>query len=159
MTPKQTAMLVYALLFLLILLAFFMVRFAIIWYRRKVSELMQNVRNDIAASGEALLCGPEAAYYEGSTKGVFKATGNAIAALSSKRLVYQMLFGKLSEIKLSDVKSVSENIWFQGKMRNFRKHLILEMKDGVKVAFFFKNHLGWMNSLNNELAKARSQSP
>ena len=147
MTPTQIVLLVVGILALQLL---FWIPFGI-WMNRKSKRLRAALQDEIAASGERAIRGPESALYCGATSVYPMVKGNGVAALTDRRLIFRKLIGAGVEVPLDRVVGVREDKWFLSGYRNGRMHLILRTRDGAEagaeVGFMFADHPGWMTTV------------
>ena len=118
----------------------------ILWLRRRSARLTTELREELAAAGERVTRGPEAAVYRGATDRYPQVKGNGIIALTDRRLIFRPLMGRHLELSLDQLTGVREEKWFL-RSYNGRMHLILRMKDGAEVGFMVADHPAWMAAL------------
>lgn len=124
----------------------------VVWFNRKTAALIGSMDRDIALTNERAVFGPVKGLYRGTNRNAFEITGNCVAALTSRRFIYETITGRREEIPLEDISPVSENPWFAGQYRNGRQHLILELRDGRKVGFILHNHSEMLIAMRSALA-------
>jgi hypothetical protein len=121
-----------------------------LWLRRLANHLEEVLRR----SGEALLVGPEIAFYQGMIRRIISTETYGVIALTDRRLVFRKPIGRDIDIPLSQIAGISENKWFAGNYRGGHKFLILKLADGSEKAFQVKRHEGWMHALGSRVSAA-----
>ena len=109
--------------------------------RRQAAAL----RAEIQRSGEQLVLGPSMAHYQTASLVGTMFTGNL--ALTDRRLVFRKITGGDVVLPLSDLRSVTEGLWFGGRTRNGRPWLILTRTDDSQVGFMVRPHKEWMHAV------------
>ncbi len=127
----------------------------VVWSMRK-RALIAALGKGLSLVNETLVFGPVPGLYRGTNQHTFGFTGDCVATLTSRRFIYASITGQHEEIPLSDIQTVSENVWFAGQYRNGRQHLILELKDGRKVGFLLRNHSQMLGALRGLLTPSGS---
>ncbi len=120
---------------------------AFLWSIRHMRRQGANLVKEIGESGEAILAGPERGLYQTAPGGIVSLKTEGMAALTDKRIIFRPPLGKDIEIPISQIKSISENQWFQGNYRSGRNYLILDLESGSQVAFMVKSQEVWVREL------------
>jgi hypothetical protein len=150
MTPVQIVLLVVGILGLQVLIWIPI----LLWLRRKTAAMQAQLAADLAASGEKVLRAPEPGLYTGATERFSKVNGNAVIALTDKRLVVRKVVGEGCEVPLAELTGVREDKWFRRAYRG-RLNVIVQLAGGVEVGFIAhpEHHAAWMDELRGRVAK------
>jgi hypothetical protein len=117
---------------------------------RKLRRMPDLLRAELAASGETVRRGPEAAVYRGSSApGYSRVGGNGVIALTDRRLLIRTLIGKGANVPLAAIVGVRQNTWFLRSYRGGRKHVIVKLRDGGEVGFLADDPDGWATTLRD----------
>lgn len=120
----------------------------LLWARRRERAATQGIREWAARSGERIVIEPEGGMYcIAPARGPGVMRNSAVVALTEWRVVVQPLFGRRSDVPLSDVVEVTSGKWFHGSYRNGRTHVILKLRDGREVALLPKDPERWLAAL------------
>lgn len=117
------------------------------WMRRRSARLVAALNEELAASGEPPIRGPESALYRGSSGSHSRVKGNGVLALTSRRLIFHKLVGQPVEVPLDQIVGLREDKWFLGAYRSGRPHVILQLREGGEVGFMVRDHTGWMEAM------------
>lgn len=128
----------------------------LVWLRRRTRGIAALLQAELSAAGERPALGPEPASYRGGTAEYPRVKGNAVLALTDRRLACRKLVGKSIDIPLETIADVREDKWFLGTHRGGRLHLILRRSDGAEVGFQVRDHARWMTAVREALVRARS---
>lgn len=123
----------------------------ILGWRHQRAKLTKSLTDDLAFTGEHLLLGPQNGYYA-MTKGRVSVRSMGVMALTTKRLIFRVMFGKGFDIPMEDVTEITQARWFEGMYRNGREFLILQLRDGGRIGFQMKNHSAWMEEIRRQIA-------
>ena len=110
-----------------------------------------------SGTGEAIVLGPQAAVYRGSSCGLPRVKGNGVMALTEARLVFVFLTGGRLELPLSTLTGVRDDVWFLRSYHGGRPHVIAQREDG-EVGFIVTAHDDWMHALRERVGAARPTS-
>ena len=117
MDSTQTVLLVMALIGGMLLLQLTVWLPILYWMRKRSREEAEALGRELEAKGETLVLGPEPALYRGSNAGHGKVRGNALIALTNKRLLVRRLVGEPIEVRVGEIAGVRETKWFLGGMK------------------------------------------
>lgn len=117
----------------------------IIWIRRRSAAALAALREEIAASGERIVRGPEPALYRGASDVYSRVNGNGIILLTDRRLIFRKMTGGRVEVPVDEINAVREDKWFLSGYRSGRLHLILGTRQGAEVGFLVRDHAAWMD--------------
>jgi hypothetical protein len=120
------------------------------WRRRRIDEVNDLIREQIAATHEHIQCGPSPALYQGSSiHGLSRGSGGGVAVLTDRHWVFQNLrkSGGKVEIGLDQITSVREEKWFMHKARGGRKHIVLQTAAGETGFIAWNDHATWLGAL------------
>lgn len=136
MAPMQIALMVLGILGATV----------VIWIplARKLKRMPGELQRELDAAGQKAVRGPEGATYRGSSTGFSKVKGLGVAALTPTQLIFRPIMGKRIDVPLDQVIGVREDKWFLRSYAGGRMHLILTLKSGAEVGFFFADHSTWM---------------
>ena len=150
MSPAQVALLVVGILGLQVLIWIPV----LMWIRRKSANMITDLTRELAVAGEHAVLGPVHGGYRGATAGAgFPfAKGNAIVALTHRRLVIRRLVGEPVEIPVADITAVREDQWFLRAYASGRLVAIIKTTSGAEVGLMVKNHDEWMAALRARIA-------
>ncbi|MBP6964496.1 MAG: hypothetical protein KBC96_08825 [Armatimonadetes bacterium] len=124
----------------------------IIGWRFQRARIEEKLRQDVSATGEYLVLGPQNGYYAKS-KGVMAVKSMGVMALTNKRLIFRVLFGMGFDIPLEDIVDISGSTWFQGMYRNGQEFMILRLRDESEIGFQTRDHQAWAERIRS-LAEA-----
>ena len=102
---------------------------------------------------ERFLVSPQNAGYSGGPRRFGWVKGSGVLALTDRRVIFRRVFGGLLEIELADIASVSEAAWYRGMYKAGRRHVILHLKEGAKVAFMVRDASPWLEAFDKALTK------
>lgn len=142
MSPGQVALLVLGILAFNIALWIPI----LLWLRSRTRAIIAALARDLDASGERTLVAPESALYGGATGPNARARGNAVVALTDRRLVVRRLVGDAFEIARADITSVREAPSFLGRTRG-TPFVVLTARDGSEVGLLVREHRAWLAAL------------
>ncbi|MCA9647656.1 MAG: hypothetical protein H6718_03315 [Polyangiaceae bacterium] len=120
------------------------------WLRRRSREEVEALGRELEAKGETLVLGPEAALYRGSNAGHGIARGNALIALTNKRLLVRRIVGDPIEVRVGEIAGVRETKWFLGGMQGRRMHLVFRLPGGGELGVMLidkQKHAEWLQDL------------
>ncbi len=117
------------------------------WLRKKTARFVEEMRADLAASGEKILRGPEPGVYRGASDRYPPVKGNCVLALTERRLVIRRLMGDPIEVPVAEFVGVREDPWFLRSYVGGRPHVIVALGGGAELGFFAANHGKWMNAI------------
>lgn len=117
----------------------------ILFLRKRVSSKRDALLVQIQEQGEAIVLGPVPALYRGSdAPSLPRAKGNAVVALTDKRLLIERLFGVPIAIPRERIVGARQAHWFLGAATSMKQHLILQLRGGGEVGLLLgKNHPAW----------------
>ncbi|MCA9717914.1 MAG: hypothetical protein H6713_33805 [Myxococcales bacterium] len=127
----------------------------IAWLRRRTRQRLDALAGEL--TGEAIVLGPQAAVYRGSSCGLPRVKGNGVMALTEARLVFVFLTGGRLELPLSTLTGVRDDVWFLRSYHGGRPHVIAQREDG-EVGFIVTAHDDWMHALRERVGAARPTS-
>lgn len=126
---------------------------AFLWALRRSAALKQEVEESTSAH-ERFLVSPQNAGYSGGPSRFGRAKGSGVLALTDRQVIFRRVFGGPLEIELADIASVSEAAWYRGMYKAGRRHVILHLKEGAKVAFMVRDATAWLEAFERALKKA-----
>lgn len=128
----------------------------LLWIRRKSDRLIADLDRELAAAGERVVLGPAHASYRGATAGAGLpfAKGNAIAALTDRRIIIRRLVGAGVEIPVADIAAVRDDKWFLRSYASGHMTLIIKLRNDAEVGLLVKDHPAWMTALRAHLGDA-----
>jgi hypothetical protein len=109
---------------------------------------------DLRLSGEKILIGPEAGFYQGGNS-IASLKTQGIIALTDRKLVFRKPLGADIVVPLQQVVEVSTNGQFQGNRRAGKKFLILKLSDGAQTGFIVKDHDIWIKEITSKISQAK----
>jgi len=142
MSPGQVVLLVLGILALNVALWIPI----LLWLRARTRALIAALARDLDASGERTLVAPESALYGGATGPHPRARGNAVVALTDRRLVVRRLVGVGFEIARDDITAAREAPSFLGRARG-TPFVVLTARDGSEVGLLVREHRAWLAAL------------
>lgn len=122
------------------------------WLRRMNTRALAALGAELDATGERRVLGPVAINYRGSTEHP-AIKGNAVAALTDRRLVIRKLVGAGLEIPVDDIVGVRDDKWFVRAYAAGRPIVIVKNKDGNEVGLLVADHDAWMTALRALIAR------
>lgn len=125
---------------------------AFVWALRRSAALKQEIKESTSAR-ERFLVYPENSEYAGGPRRFGWARGSGVLALTDRRVIFRRVFGGPVEIELGDIASVSEAAWYRGVYKAGRRHVILHLKEGAKVAFMVRDASPWLEAFDKALTK------
>lgn len=125
---------------------------AFVWALRRSAALKQEVEQSTSAH-ERFLVSPQNAGYSGGPRRFGWARGSVVLALTDRRVIFRSLLGGPVEIELADIASVSEAAWYRGMYKAGRRHIVLQLKEGAKVAFMVRDARPWLEAFDKALKK------
>ncbi|MCA9626699.1 MAG: hypothetical protein KC766_03490 [Myxococcales bacterium] len=149
MDSTQTVLLVMALIGGMLLLQLTVWLPILYWMRKRSREEAEALGRELEAKGETLVLGPEPALYRGSNAGHGKVRGNALIALTNKRLLVRRLVGEPIEVRVGEIAGVRETKWFLGGMKGGRMHLVFRLPGGGELGVMLdkQKHAEWLQDL------------
>ncbi len=123
----------------------------LLWGIRHTMRQGVSLAKEIGESGESILAGPERGLYQTAPGGIVSLKTEGVAALTDKRIIFRPPLGKDIEIPISQIRSLSENQWFQGNYRSGRNYLILDLDNGSQAAFMLKSQETWVLELGGRI--------
>lgn len=115
--------------------------------RGRAGSLSEELRTQLASSGETLVLGPVSGIYRGgSAPGFSRVKGNAAIALTDARLIMKKVTGPLIEIPRSAITSVRQDKVFRGSVVGGQTHVIVAIPGG-EVGFFVPEPERWAEAL------------
>lgn len=155
MESTNTALFVVALVGGILLLQLLIWIPFTIWFRRRSREEVEALGRELMAKGESLTLGPEAALYRGSNAGHGIVRGNALIALTNKRLLIRRLVGDPIEVRVGEIAGVRETKWFLGG-RGARMHLVFRLPGGGELGVMLIDKLKhdvWLQDLRKRFGE------
>ncbi|MEZ4373641.1 MAG: hypothetical protein R3B07_22665 [Polyangiaceae bacterium] len=125
------------------------------WMRKRSREEADALGRELEAKGETLVLGPETAVYRGSNAGHGKVRGNAIVALTNKRLLVRRIAGGPIEVRVGEIAGVRETKWFLGAARGNRMHLVFRLPGGGELGLMMdkQKHAEWLQDLRTRFGE------
>ena len=142
MTPGQVVLLVLGILAFNVALWIPIV----LWLRSRTRAIIAALTHDFDVSGERTLVAPESALCGGATGPHPRARGNAVVALTDRRLVVRRLAGDAFEIARADITAVREAKSFLGRSRG-TPFVVVTSRDGSEVGLLVREHRAWLAAL------------
>ncbi len=121
----------------------------LMWIRRKSANMITELSRELAVAGEHAVLGPVHGSYRGATagSGFPFAKGNAIVALTHRRLFIRRLVGDVIEIPVADIVGVRDDKWFLRSYVGNRATVIIKLSSGAEVGILVNDHAAWMTAL------------
>jgi hypothetical protein len=117
----------------------------IMWLRRKRRAAAAALATALEA--ETVVHPPEKGFYRGATvPGYPVVKNNGVIALTTRRLVFTTVTGRMIEIPNSEITGVREAKVFKGAVRGGRTHLIVQTRSG-ELGFYVPNVADWINAI------------
>lgn len=145
MTVGQIVALVLGIVSLQALAWIALIRFA----KRRAAALTAQLAQEIDASGERLLRGPEHGVYRGGSGSLPRVKGNAVIALTDRRLVFAKLVGARVEVATPDILGEREEKRFLRSAVGGQVHLVLSLRGGDELGFFVRDREAWLRTLHD----------
>jgi len=129
---------------------------AVVWillfigWRFQRARMEEKLKEDVSSTGEYLVLGPQNGYYA-KRKGIATIKSMGVMALTNKRLVFRVLFGRGFDIPFEDIADLSEAKWFRGTYQSGRPFMILKQRDGSEIAFQTRDQQRWSEELQSKL--------
>jgi len=142
-----------AIILLIIVLFIFPLSRLYLLIRRKMELACDEIKQLIQLSGEKVLITPESGSFRGATNKLGRIKSDGIIALTSKRLIFKKAFSPRFEIELKEVIEITTDAKFLGAWRAGVIHLVLNLKNGDRVGFYFKDLEKWKIELSKALRK------
>ncbi len=121
---------------------------------RRISSWRRNgLLAELQQVGETIELGPELGLYRGSdAPSLPRVKGNAVIALTERRLCIRPLIGRAIDIDRARIVGAREDTWFLGAMINMLPHLILQLRAGGEVGIIVTGeaHARWLAALRRE---------
>ncbi len=120
----------------------------ILVWRVMRARMAEKLQQDVSNTGEYLVLGPQNGYYA-KVKGIVSVRSMGVMALTNKRLIFRVVFGKGFDIPLESVVGVSGGAWFQGMYRNGREFVVLKLRDGSEIGFQTRDEQQWAEQIRS----------
>lgn len=120
----------------------------LVGWRYQRARIEERLRRDVSFTGEYLVLGPQNGYYA-KIRGRVSVRSMGVMALTNKRLIFRVMFGKGFDIPVDDIVGISEAKWFQGMYRNGREFMILKLRDGSEIGFQTGNQQSWEEQIRS----------
>lgn len=120
----------------------------LVGWRYQRARIEERLRRDVSFTGEYLVLGPQNGYYA-KIKGRVSVRSMGVMALTNKRLIFRVMFGKGFDIPVDDIVGISGAKWFQGMYRNGREFMILKLRDGSEIGFQTGNQQSWEEQIRS----------
>jgi hypothetical protein len=115
------------------------------WLRRKRRAASAALAT--AMESETVIRPPENGVYRGATApGYPLVNNNGVIALTTRRLLFTTVTGKMFEIASSEITGVREAKSFKSAVRGGRTHLIIQTRSG-EIGFYVPNVADWINAI------------
>src|SRR4051794_29597127 len=111
--------------------------------RRRARRAADGLAAELA--NEPPLCS-EHGVYRGGTGEFSGVAGNALIALTRRRLLVRKLVGRDEEVAVSDITGVREAKVFRGAVRGGHTHVVVSTKRG-ELAFFVSDNAVWLDAI------------
>ncbi len=119
----------------------------IIWLRRKRRAAYAALATVLES--ETVIRPPEKGVYRGATAPGYPAvSNNGVITLTTRRLVFITLTGKMIEILNSEITGVREAKAFKTAVRGGRVHLIVQTRPG-EIGFYVPDVADWINAITS----------
>ncbi len=120
---------------------------------RRLRRMPVRLREELRASGEQVVAGPESCVYRGSNGiGLPRMMGSGVIALTERRLVFRRAIGGPADVPVSRIAGVREDRWFLGGARGGRIHVIVVLRDGGEVGFYVHDNAAWTEAIRAAVA-------
>ncbi len=156
MESTHTAVFVLALVGGILLLQLVIWIPIIAWMRKRSRAEAEALGRELEAKGETLALGPESAIYRGSNAGHGKVRGNALVALTNKRLLVRRLVGDPIDVRAEEIAGVRETKWFLGGAKGGRMHLVFRLPGGGELGVMIldkQKHAVWLQELRRRFGE------
>lgn len=120
----------------------------LVGWRYQRARIEERLRRDVSFTGEYLVLGPQNGYYA-KIRGRVSVRSMGVMALTNKRLIFRVMFGKGFDIPVDDIVGISGAKWFQGMYRNGREFMILKLRDGSEIGFQTGNQQSWEEQIRS----------
>lgn len=127
----------------------------ILVWRIMRARMEEKLRQDMDATGEFAILGPQNGYYAKS-KGIVAVKSMGVMALTNKRLIFRVILGAGFDIPMEDIVGISGGTWFQGMYRNGSEFVVLKLRDGSEIGFQTRDEQSWAEQIRS-LAPVTSQ--
>ena len=118
----------------------------IVWWRRRARAAKATLASAIAS--ETPIRPPEKGIYRGATAPGYPAVNNnGTIALTTQRLIFITLTGKLIDIPVTEIVGIREAKVFKTSVRGGRSHLIVQLPSG-EVAFYVSSNADWIAAIS-----------
>jgi len=114
--------------------------------RALVWRTLAQAARELTVSGVRVLIPPGPAKFTGASW-LRRPRGDGVIALTQEELLFWPLFGPPLRVPRWGIQGAWLSRWFRGYMRVGRKHLVLELSGGRRIAFFVADPGGWMKIL------------
>jgi len=101
---------------------------------------------ELASSGVRVLIPPAPAKFTGASW-LRRPRGDGVIALTQEELLFWPLLGPPLRLPRREIQGARLSRWFQGYMRAGRRHLVLELSGGWRLAFFVTAPEAWTRVL------------
>jgi hypothetical protein len=117
----------------------------IMWLRRK--RRAASAALTAAIESETVVRPPEKGIYRGATApGYPLVNNNGVIALTTRRLLFATVTGKLIDVPRSEITGVREAKVFKTAVRGGRTHLIIQTRAG-EIGFYVPDVAEWVNAV------------
>jgi len=123
------------------------------WLRGRMRRAEGEVRAMVSGD-EKIVLEPTSGVYRGATERYGQVKGNAVIALTDRRLICKKIVGALVEVPLAEVVEVREEKWFL-RSYNSLQHIVVKLRDGVEVGFQVRDadRPRWIEALKSRVAR------
>lgn len=122
----------------------------ILWYRKKKAALLREAEDSILLAGEHAVIEPRSALVRRPIlRWLGVQSGNAVVALTDRRLIIKPLVGPQTDIPRDDIVEVSESKWYGGNYVAVYTHVVLRLEDGQRFAIVVKDPQPWLEGLES----------
>ena len=119
----------------------------IVWLRRRARAVAGRLATEL--EGETIVLPPEKGSYRGATAPGFPVVKNTgLIALTTRRLVFQTLTGKVIDVPVDAITGVREATVFEGSVVGGHTHLIVQTAAGEIGFYVFSGAAGWLAALS-----------
>jgi len=119
----------------------------ILWLRRRTGAVAGQLATDL--EGETIVRPPEKGSYRGATAPGYPVVKNTgLIALTTRRLVFRTLTGKLIEVPVDTITGVRTAAVFKGSVVGGQEHLIVQTAAGEIGFYVFSGTAGWIAALS-----------
>ncbi len=115
-------------------------------------RMEEKLNQDVSFAGEYFLLGPQTGMYF-KRVGIAKISSIGVMALTNKRFIFRMVFGRGVEILYEDIAGLSAAKWFHGTYRNGQPFMILTLRDDSEIGFQTRDQETWAEQIQGHMSR------